>query len=52
MNGLTLSMKAASPSEVRSAASDNGALHILLLDPVYRTPDQPGETRSYDLARS
>ena len=52
MNGITLSMKAASPSEVRSAASDNGALHILLLDPVYRTPDQPGETRSYDLARS
>lgn len=26
-------------------------LHILLLDPLFRLPDQPGATRSYDIGR-
>lgn len=51
MTGITLSMKSASRTETKSSASADAPLHILLLDPVYRTPAQPGATRSYDLAR-
>ena len=41
----------AAPSDVSAAPLPHGKLHILIVDPVFRLPDQAGETRSHDLAR-
>ena len=33
------------------SSEDRSKLHIAVLDPVFRRDDQPGSTRTYDLAR-
>ena len=34
-----------------TATHVHGGLHILIIDPLFRPPNVPGETRTYDLAR-
>jgi sugar transferase EpsL len=41
----------AAPSHAPAALTAHGKLHILIVDPVLRLPDQAGDTRSHDLAR-
>ena len=36
---------------VASPPADHGKLHILMLDPFFQRPDQPGATRTFDLAK-
>ncbi len=44
-------MNSASSDATASAPYLHGKLHILIVDPAFKLPDQADETRSYDLAR-